>query len=149
VCSYMLFVEFRSTKRGPGAGLEGRSPDNLTTSEKEPVKCTKVCEGIAKVVQCPRSVARNQRHIRWISQYIRNRTWMRSRRSDLKTCEVLIASNTCLAFVVSLTVVRDCGVLIHWIGKIAMLGQFIKDILGLAQWVGPLLLTVYNCHFYS
>jgi hypothetical protein len=28
----------------------------------------------------------SRRHIRWINQYIRNRTWMRSRRSELKTC---------------------------------------------------------------
>ena len=68
-------------------------------------------------------------------QYIRNRTWIRSRRPDLSICKLLIASTNCLVLIINLTIVRSCGTLIHWLGKTVVWGLFITDMLGVVQWV--------------
>ena len=104
-------------------GEDNDSPDTRNKGTKK--NCIKGVEGI----QVSKSKGRMPWHLRWVVQYIRSRKGVRSKRFDLRVCDAIITMNSCMAFVGGLAIIQDCGVLIHWVGKVAVLGQFVMDIL--------------------
>jgi hypothetical protein len=86
-------------------------------------------------------------------RYIRRRKGARSERFDIRVCEVMVTMNSCVTFVGSLAAIQYCGVLVQWIGELAVLVQFIRDILRMIEWAFCALLyasvaTIRTCRLH-